>query len=103
MYLVLFDEEIIQTFQIDGNISVKENDVIWSTGRITGIQTPFIIVDVEPTAITDEVLASDRKSEFVKDEVTVLKEENQQLKSDMEQLAIELTTLMSLQGGGGSV
>ena len=94
MYLVLYgdDMEIRSVEKINGEIKVKDNAVEWQDGALRELRCSFLIVDSEPevSTITDALLSQDRSSEFL------YISETERVRKDMDQLAIELTTLMTM-------
>lgn len=99
MYLVLYTDVVRDCTEIKGDITVNGNHVTWPKGQMT-IASDFALVD-DPVnvgdTVTDELLATDRKNDFLKvDEMDLLKTENEKLRNDMEKLVIEMTTLMTM-------
>jgi hypothetical protein len=81
MKLILYDDNFKVIDLVEGikKPFVNGNNVTWEDGSLSGINLPFLLLEDEVTVetVTKEILAFDKKNEYVKvDEIAQLQEEN---------------------------
>lgn len=104
MILVIYNEdnEVLETFQDVSNPVVDGASVAWDGGGLVDIKHPFLILDDNADVsdyVTNELIALDKKKEFIKVDVTV--EELRILKKRQDETENTILFLMDISLMGG--
>lgn len=94
MYLVCYQNNLVTyVTPVSGDVQVTNDAVTWTDGKLGNIKLDFILVDnpvSKGDTVTDEMLAADRKSEFM--------DEIEQLKTRLETSEMALIQMMDMWG-----